>query len=313
MDNECVKYKQVVKIVIALLFITVLFILVYFWLGTDRGNLSSIKNISQRGASKPETANNEIENQKTTVKSTTNNESQNQKVTTGDLSVHGNVRQEEVDLPLDPRAGIENVEAMIRVPVHPWQKERVANINSETIEQVIENVANFDDMHYAVTVRGDRGFQSGRMESEVSRVIHLSRVRRLLEEGRDNPRQIVPLLRAAYQDALAEYPIADALRKAYIKDLRSKGKNITYKEPDLFMKTQTQAVVATYLLAELEDHGSLHLLLDGYNIQHKWLEQKKHVSPVPPAMTLYAIHRLISTLPQDQLNSETLKMRMSFS
>ena len=41
-----------------------------------------------------------------------------------------------------------------KVPVHPWHEEWVENIRPETDMEVIENLANFDDGHFAETVSG---------------------------------------------------------------------------------------------------------------------------------------------------------------
>ena len=57
---------------------------------------------------------------------------------------------------------------------HPWHRQRVENIRSEKIDQTIENLANFDDNHFAGTS------STGDLQGEMNRIVKLSRVRRLL-------------------------------------------------------------------------------------------------------------------------------------
>ena len=196
----------------------------------------------------------------------------------------------------------ELAEAKEELPVHPWHEERVNNIRVETIEQVIENLANFDDMLFATTVSGARGYKAGRLPDEVSRVVHLFRVRRLWAEGKENPELVIRLLRAAYKQGLADFPQGCIQLDLEVKEMESQGRSVTFNKPNLFGKSQTKAVVATYLLAELQDHDSLPLLLEGFTLQNKWVEQGDRIAPVPPAMTLYAIHRLVCALPAEQMN-----------
>jgi len=196
-----------------------------------------------------------------------------------------------------------------RVPIHPWHRRRVENIRAETIEQTIENVANFDDAHFAMTAVS-RGFTNpcGDMFSAASYVFHLFRVRRLLAEGRANPGTVVPLLKAAYKEALDAWPrvYAEKLKRGF----HAKS------EADLFDKVYTKALAATYLLAELQDHESLPLLVAGYKRQYQWMEEIKPTSfgrvPVPIPFTLYAIHRLASTLKPEQMGHEALAARQVY-
>ena len=53
---------------------------------------------------------------------------------------------------------------------------------------------------------------------------------------------------------------------------KAKGRFIL-KTPDEFSKSTTRAVAATYLLAKLQVHDSLELLLNGYKKQRGWLQE----------------------------------------
>ena len=206
------------------------------------------------------------------------------------------------------------------ISVHKWHTERVNNIRSESIEQLVENIANFDDLHFA-TSSFSRGYFPGEMSSETGLVINLFRVRRLFEEGQIHPEQVIPILQQAYQNIHETWPDAkeeDRQRSLkYIKIAKENGdiRSVFLTEPDLYMKNTTCAVATTYLLAELQDHNSLSILLEGYKKHRNWVKEYGEGlmgSPVPTPMTLYAIHRLAVTLPENKMDSKTLAARSTY-
>ena len=101
--------------------------------------------------------------------------------------------------------------AIRALPVRGRPTEQVTNIHSESVAQAIDNLADFDDNQFAMTVSAD-GFTYGDPADEMLRIVHLVRVRRLLEEGHRSPRTLVPLLRETLQQAIANWPAARAAR-----------------------------------------------------------------------------------------------------
>jgi hypothetical protein len=180
--------------------------------------------------------------------------------------------------------------------VHPWHKERVENIRSENIRQVIQNLANFDDGSFAETATS-RMFARGSVRSEMGRVVRMFRVRRLFEEGARSPEQVLPLLRQTYKEALDAWPSARADHlEAAGQAFRERG-GFTLSEPDAYNIANAKAVAMTYLLAELKDYDALPVLVEGYRLQARWMDELPPdaftLVPVPTTMTLYAIHRLV--------------------
>ena len=206
-------------------------------------------------------------------------------------------------------------EAKKEVSGHRWQRERVENIAGESIEQTIENLANFDDCHFAST-----SFMGGRhggiLSSEVIYVVNLFRVRRLLEEGRANRGVVIAALKSAYKEALAGWPQARTEVVAYIHRELDAGRQASFSQPCTADKLEHKALAATYLLAELQDHDSLPLLVHGYRVHSKWRDELEkagwHALAVPIPFTLYAIHRLASTLEPAQMSEEALAARAAY-
>lgn len=220
----------------------------------------------------------------------------------------------------DPNTEPQNIEVTEKPTVTSWHRERVTNIRSETIEQLVENIANIDDYHFAIS-SFSRGYFPGEMSSETGLVINLFRVRRLFEEGQRNPEQVIPVLQQAYQEIHETWPDAKeeqkqkALKLKRIVEENGDYSSVFLTEPDLYMKNRTCAVAMTYLLAELQDHDSLSILLEGYKKHRNWIEEYGEglkAAPVPTPMTLYAIHRLAVTLPENKMDSQTLAARSAY-
>ena len=213
-----------------------------------------------------------------------------------------------------------DIKAKERVPIHPWHTLRVNNIRSESIEQLVENIANFDDYHFAISSNSN-GYLPGAMDSETGFVINLLRVRRLFEEGQRNPKQVIPILKQTYQNIHETWLDAKEEERTRMVELKRIVKengdytSLALTEPDLYIKNRTCALSMTYLLAELQDHDSLQILLEGYKKHRNWIEEYGEglkAAPVPTPMTLYAIHRLAVTLPGNKMDSKTLAARSAY-
>jgi len=215
------------------------------------------------------------------------------------------------DLLPPPPIDEEYVEAVLAVPPHSWQKERAKNIVQETIEETIQNFAHFDDLMLAQTSFEGGGFElDPRAQSLV--VTRLARVRRVLEEGRADPEKVIPHLRRVLADALTGWP--DARRQKEIRMNASVG--YSRSEPDNYDTLRVGALAATYLLAELGDHEALPVMAECFRC-HKVEKPYESVeelrfAPVPPALTLYAMHRLVSSYPVEELSPEARRLRETY-
>ncbi len=205
----------------------------------------------------------------------------------------------------------EYVEATQQIGVHPWQVERVENMRGETIEQTIENLANFDDMLLASSsISAWAG--TGSTPFHMLVVTRLARVRRLLEEGRAHPERIIPPLRRAFRESVDRFPEVhrefmralneiDRLWKE--EGIRSPGRS----EPNEYDKLRARVLAATYVLTELGDHEALPTMVESYRMWYAGI-----LPPVPGGMTLYAMHRLVSSYPESELNAEARRLREEY-
>ena len=159
-------------------------------------------------------------------------------------------------------------------------------------------------MHFASTSSGSTIFINS-PDGEMQILTHLFRVRRLLEIGRETPMPVSEALNGALRQALEEWPEAYREEKAHMRQIeeqRAKGQGGPAVSGVRWERVRQTAMVATYVLAELQQYGSLPLLVESHELQLKWESDNDSMyvapCPVPPAITLYAIHRLVSGYPQ---------------
>jgi hypothetical protein len=189
------------------------------------------------------------------------------------------------------------------VPVTTLQSRRVDTIAQESIDQVIANLAGFDDYHFATT-SSPRSFSPGSPESVGMMLPNLFRVRRLLEEAERDHKLIAQKMKDALADALMRWPEAFKNELAMRIEFDRQKIPMIKDAPTEHDKVRLQTQVATYVLAEMPDHTALPVLIQSYRKQQEWIDAipvEKYAwipqCPVPPPISLYAMHRLVSTYP----------------
>ena len=180
----------------------------------------------------------------------------------------------------------------------------------------MRNLANFDDMHFAMMNTGGGRFSPTNPRC-VSRMLPNSfRVRRLAEIGSTHPEVFARAMHTALRHALAQWPVVYkdelALWERY-KRGRCK------QEPTLHDQLRMRATVATYLLAERGGPQALPWIYDSYVQQKRWIDaipRDKYrwipQAPVPPPISLYAMHGLIAAYPSDDLSPRGQKARSDY-
>ena len=97
---------------------------------------------------------------------------------------------------------ISATEGMSNPAPHPWRSKLVQTVAAENIQQTVENLPNFDDLSLAETSIGDMRIAPGNGAFQAKCMPRLTRVRKLLVIGREEPRAVVPLLRKKLEYAI---------------------------------------------------------------------------------------------------------------
>ncbi len=192
---------------------------------------------------------------------------------------------------------------------HPWQQTRVKNIRGESIQELVANLGNEDDfMPAELSISGELGsmMNAGFCPIVVTR---LARVKRLFELAGPSRDEVRGELRSALGKTIDEYPqifagfFGEFVGKTFMPSSHAKH----------FVGAQYTALSATYLLAELQDFQALPIMLRSYEI-HKpsFVSLSESMSPISPAFTLVAMHRLIDQMPEQDLSPEARERREAF-
>ena len=211
----------------------------------------------------------------------------------------------------------QSAEAAPPLSSNRWHKERVATISKEDVDALVRNLANFDDMHLAMTNSGGGVSFSSHNPVCVNEMLPNSfRVRRLWEIGPTHPEMLTRAMHTALRDALAQWPVAFKDELA-LYDRATRG--VCKDKPTLHDKIRMQATVATYLLAEYGGPQALPWIYESYVQQKRWIDAipvDKYrwipQAPVPPPISLCAMHRLIAAYPSDDLSPQGQKARTDY-
>jgi len=123
-----------------------------------------------------------------------------------------------------------------------------------------------------------------------------------MEIGSENPDLVVPVMQDVMREALAGYKNQ---RETYVRESLRNGPETP---PEWELHFQMRILCGTYILAELGDHESLPLMLQSYR-QH---DEKGLPSAAPPGFTLYGMHLLVSSFPEERLSTSAAHLRAKY-
>ena len=195
-------------------------------------------------------------------------------------------------------------EAHLQIPPHPLHTSLVETIAAESIEECTGNLGNLDDYISASCMATSTMNMDPVGQAEI--VVHLMRVRRLLEAGREAPEKVVPALRPLFADAVERWPAA---RDRMLEKWSKEDGMLFPDDQDDWLQCEGRIRGATYLLAELSDYDSLPILVRAFK-QNEFPNGRR--GALPPANTFYAIHRLVCSCPEERLSPRALRLRSEY-
>jgi len=203
-----------------------------------------------------------------------------------------------VELALDDL--VETAQKKMEIPPIDWRTQLIESLDGESIEETARNFHDPNDLSLAVS---SLSMPCGMMDTQAEALLvtRLTRVRKLIEIGSENPELVVPLVRDVMREALGGY---SDVREIYFRERA--GKFPATREPAV--QFQMRILCCTYILAELGDHESLPLMLQSWR-QH---DEKGLWSAAPPGFTLYAMHRLVSTFPEERLSTQAAYLQAKY-
>lgn len=172
----------------------------------------------------------------------------------------------------------------------------VDTLVQETMLVSLENLANFDD---TVWVSGSMSMDGEWMPPcsfryERRYIPRLNRVRKILQQARDEPQQPVLIhLKDQLRKSAEGFENLFWARGARLDELAKEGRGLDLDEPDEYYRRGIVAPAATYILTELKCFDALPIMADIF-------EQKGHV-PVSRLTLFYAMHLLARDFPRDKL------------
>jgi len=199
-----------------------------------------------------------------------------------------------------------------RYPVHPGRAALQEQMRQETMAQTFEHVADNDNIRMLVPAMGSIPFTPGCYPADLRIVSRATRVRKLLADAGESSAAGTSRF---YQDQLRA--LSESFRTAYEefeKTLRATSGKVRLKGLPEVQKQRLQSTIAVYVLSEIGAYDALPLLAklstEGKpNLNRPLFAGSCQVNPV---FLLYSMHRLVKSLPEDDLTSEARRARLGY-
>ena len=182
----------------------------------------------------------------------------------------------------------ESANFMLNNPIHPGRAKLQEQMRNETFEKTFHNLVDNDNFATLMPAMGGHPFSPGAYESDVVIVSKMTRVRKLLEDARENPDEVSAFLQEQLRELVDDYPQQYA---KFLKELNEAGPDgLHTKQLSEHSKTRLLCTSAVYVLSQIRAGDALPTLA--------WLstqgERGKTISqPVNPKFLFYAMHNII--------------------
>ena len=166
--------------------------------------------------------------------------------------------------------------------------QRIAELEKQVAELLKVNA----ELAMLMPVMGECPLSPGTYESDVVIVSKMTRVRKLLEDARENPDEVAAFLQEQLRELVKDYP---QQYTKFLKELKEAGpEGLRTKQLPEHNKTRLLCTAAVYVLSQINADDALSTLA--------WLstqgEQGKEISwPVNPKFLFYAMHNIIQKSP----------------
>jgi len=191
-------------------------------------------------------------------------------------------------------------EYMLDNPVHPGRAKLQAQMRKETVRETFHNMTDNDELAMLMPVMGGSPFSPGTYESDVVIVSKMTRVRKLLEDARENPNEVAAFLQEQLRELAKDYP---QQYTKFLKELNEAGPDgLHTKQLPEHSRTRLLCTAAVYVLSQIRVDNALPTLA--------WLstqgEPGKEIScPVNPKFLFYAMHNIIQKSPRASLSGNS--------
>lgn len=202
----------------------------------------------------------------------------------------------------------------LELPVSTWREELVQQVGREGIDALFAKLGDFDDSHFAMT-SGSHRFVPGAPSSEMRYVAGLRRARRLIALAHAGESEAVKAASCrALNQVLEGWEQALQDEKELWRQAGTAG--LIKRGPTPHDRYRAQALASVYILAELGAYESLPLLVKSHERQQAWADAtpRTHMAatPVPPAIELYAMHRMVEAFPEIRLDNAAKAQREEY-
>ncbi|MHC4751323.1 MAG: hypothetical protein ACYTFW_15810 [Planctomycetota bacterium] len=174
---------------------------------------------------------------------------------------------------------------MLNYPVQPGRAKLQKQIRTETAAETFLHLSDNDNLAMLMPVMGGHPFSPGIYESDVVIVTKMTRIRKLLADGKEEPYEVAKFLERQIRTLGKEY----SMQYEKYEQTKKDGNRHSHELPN-YLKTRILCTTAVYVLSQIAASDSFPTLV--------WLsEQRNNSLPVNRRFLFYAMHNLVQKSP----------------
>ncbi len=193
-----------------------------------------------------------------------------------------------------------NLPPEIKANTLPYQARLIKTIAEESTEESISKLPSYDDVGWSDGPGSDVPLWDS-YQWQATTIPSLVRVRKVLKAGREEPRTVVPQLRATFTNALEGFLVARQEDEAALNKAIAQGKGgLTKAAPTECDRKMIYSQASAFLLAQLNESNSLPDMVKAYRLPQQL--------PVNRIFLFYSIHLLAQIHPRSHLREDALRL-----
>jgi len=198
-------------------------------------------------------------------------------------------------------------------PIHPGRARLQEQMRRETPAQTFARLVDNDNFRMLIPSMGSVPFSPGCYAADRKIVRKMNRVRKLVADGRKDPRGVSALLTERLEAMAATFPSAYREFTRTLSGPKAASKLTLEELPDV-QKQRLQSTVAVYVLSEIGACDALPVLAKLSARGRPDLRSANFAGScqVNPTFLLYGMHRLLQAFPESGLSEGALKARRAY-
>ncbi len=215
---------------------------------------------------------------------------------------------EDSDLKFFEDEVVNRAENMLDNSIHHGRLKLYNEMKEENLHETFDNIVKNDNFAMLMPVMNNVPFSPGEYNSDIRTVFKMARIRKLIEDSRNNPKESIAFLSTKLTLLEEQF---DSQYDTFWKEFDEGMQQNTDELPD-FMKTRLLAASAVYTISQLEAKDTIRALPVLARLSNIQSQKNERFRLVNQNMLFYCMHNIIKNVSEDNLTSQCKALRETY-